>query len=58
MLVDDNPPAEDEGSNKSVPLHEFKLQVPQWGGIQEVDKGMWAAWTGGKPKGDWLMLEV
>ena len=41
MLQDDNPPAEDEGSNKSVPLREFKPQVPQWGGIKKVDNGVW-----------------
>ena len=35
----------------------FKPAVPVLGGIQEVGTDLFAAWTGGKPKSDWLGLE-
>ena len=36
----------------------FKPTKPKFGDVCEVGHDLWSAWTGGKPKGDWLELVV
>ena len=38
-------------------LNIFKPTKPKFGDVCEVGHDLWSAWTGGKPKGDWLGLE-
>ena len=44
------------GSSLSTGGVVYRPTKPQFGDVVEVGPNMWAAWTGGKPKGDWSGL--
>ena len=54
MTESDN---ESAGSSSGASTKVFKPKMPKYGGIKEVGPKTWAAWIGGKPKGDWSGLE-
>ncbi len=49
--------AEGSPTSASTMKSVFKPSMPKFGRIAKVGTDHWAAWTGGKPKGNWSSLE-